>query len=262
LDRELYKGVVPNAIWIDTFLYWRRERFIKVHLMDVEYITFVGTIILQTLIFALSGWWADRVKNGGEFNPYKLLITLLYAIIVAVIIIASGIVDVTSIGSFLENPSVILEPVWFEYLMIYTGMMYFFNKFVDPYLSKTQTYQKVVRAGQNFSPGFTVTPVFPEIKSGESVSLLMEASPHSGENEVIDYAVDWSDGSKATVGQFVGGFARVNHVYVFSADSHYTGKTYYPLFMIRTKTGMVKSYNTEYTGRCCAVGVSANGIPT
>jgi hypothetical protein len=225
--------------------------------MDVEYISLVVTILLQTLVFAFSGYWADRVKNGGEFNPYKLLITLLYAVVVAAIIVASGIIDVSTVGSFLENPAVILEPVWIQYMFVYTGMMYFFNKYIDPYLSKTQLYQKVIRTGERFEPGFTVTPTFPEGKSPFTVSLLMEASPHSGDNEVIDYLVDWMDGSKATVGQFIGGFARVTHTYTYSGDPHYTGHTYYPLFIIKTKQGVIREYNTESKGRCCGVGVAA-----
>jgi hypothetical protein len=136
-------------------------------------------------------------------------------------------------------------------------MMYFVNKYIDPLVTKTNLYKKLASVGQGFSPGFTVTPTFPGGVSPFTVSLLMEASPHSGENEIVEYMVDWNDGSMGDTGQFIGGFARIKHMYTYEKTGKYTGHTYYPLFIIKSKNGYIKEYNTEYTGRCCAVGVSA-----
>lgn len=222
--------------------------------MDYNYVAFVGTIILQTLIFGLSGYWADRIKNGGEFQPYKLVITLVYATFVAIIVVTSGIVDVTTLSDFMADPTVILTPVWIQYMFVYTGLMYFVNKYIDPIVAKTNLYQSFA---DYFSTGFTVKPTFPEGKSPYTVTLNMEASPHSGENEVTDYFIDWNDGTQGVNGKFEKGFATPSHTYNFVATAHYTGHTYYPFFMTRNKRGIIKEYNTEKTGRCCAVGVSA-----
>jgi hypothetical protein len=224
--------------------------------MDVEFITLVSAILLQTLIFGISGYIADKVKNGGEFQLYKLVITFIYATIVAVIVVNSGIVDMISLGDFLKDPTAILSPVWMQYMFVYTGIMYFVNKYVDPFVAKTRPYQALARWGQNFSPGFTVTPAFVDGTSPFPVSLLMEASPHYGDNEVIEYYVDWMDGGGGMHGTFNKGFARVEHTYVFEKTPKYTGHTFYPFFMIKTKQGDMKEFNTEL-GRCCAIGVAA-----
>jgi hypothetical protein len=219
-----------------------------------EFAFLMGTILLETFIFGISGYFSNYIEKGEKLNPFKVLVTLIYSTVIGIILYMSGTVDMTTLGAFINDPSVIITPAWQLYAGFYGFLMYLANKYVDPIVSKTSFYQTLA---SYFSTGFTVKPTFPTGISPFTVTLDMEVSPHYGDNEVNEFFIDWMDGDIGMVGSFKEGFASVSHTYFFEKTPKYTGHTFYPMFITKNKKGVIKEYNTDYTGRCCAVTVSA-----
>lgn len=103
--------------------------------METEFIFLVGAVILQCLTFGIAGYVKAKIESNEPFNWIKLGVTLIYSVTVAGIVISAKIVDINTLGSFIENPSVILNPIWIQYFFIFTGIQYAINKLLDPVLS-------------------------------------------------------------------------------------------------------------------------------
>lgn len=107
-----------------------------------------------------------------------------------------------------------------------------------------------------FELGFTVLPAFNEGQSPYVAKLAISASPQWGEHEVKTVTIDWDDGKCETF-PLSQGSAFVTHTYVYVAERQYTGHTFYPKFTLQSIDGITKVLNTEKTGRCCSIWVTA-----
>jgi hypothetical protein len=109
-------------------------------------------------------------------------------------------------------------------------------------------------AASVFNPGFTVTPVQTNIKSGGAAILQIQTG-----TATKTLIVDPLDGSGPQNVPLVAGAATFNHVYTFVATQHYTGHTFFPKFTIMDAAGDTLTFNDVANGQgaCCWVIVSA-----
>lgn len=103
--------------------------------MDVNYIVLLFVAIVLGLAYGLIGYFADRVKNGGELDIPKLIATIVYSIIVGVIAVQTGAIDLTKIADW----QTIFSPVWTMYLGIYLGILYVVQKILGTFVSAATT---------------------------------------------------------------------------------------------------------------------------
>lgn len=100
--------------------------------MDTNYLMLVIMIIIEAIAFGLGGFLKTWIESKQPWDWAKFVSTIIYSLVVAVIIIQSGLVDLTKVTDW----SAILNPVWMQYMTIYTliyaGAMYFFTKIVVP----------------------------------------------------------------------------------------------------------------------------------
>lgn len=104
--------------------------------MDTNYLMLVIMIIIEAIAFGLGGFLKTWIESKQQWDWAKFVSTIIYSLVVAVIIIQSGLVDLTKVTDW----SAILNPVWMQYMTIYTliyaGAMYFFTKIVVPVAQK------------------------------------------------------------------------------------------------------------------------------
>lgn len=98
-----------------------------------------------------------------------------------------------------------------------------------------------------WEPGFTATPSFSVGKSPFTQTFhLTSGGPASDHPGTIGYEIDWMDGLPKQYVPAVNGFAQVSHTYVYAqGGSQYTGKSFYPEFVLVSSDGSRKSFNTE-----------------
>jgi hypothetical protein len=104
--------------------------------------------------------------------------------------------------------------------------------------------------------GFTVLPTYLEGKSPYLAAFKVVCS-QSVESVVIDFL----DGTVPSLfkliaeGEYM--VANINHQYIYVAEGKYTGHTFYPKITVNGKNGRTQEFNTETTGRCLSILVSA-----
>jgi PKD repeat protein len=85
--------------------------------------------------------------------------------------------------------------------------------------------------------GIQITPVKSEGTSPFPVTFHLSASPVSGDNEAIEWCMDFGDGSNRQSGTFTNGLATVSHTYVYNFDGTYQSKQFYPIVTVTTRAG-------------------------
>lgn len=108
-----------------------------------------------------------------------------------------------------------------------------------------------------WSIGFTATPVFSVIKSGQSVTFHLFVGHDANLVDVPNVAIDWMDGSPIQVVKMIDNFAQVTHTFNYSqGSSQYTGHSFYPEFTLMAADGSTAVFNVE--GKMLEVEVQSN----
>jgi hypothetical protein len=107
----------------------------------INYIVLIAVAIVMALAYGIVGFFANKVTTGESFSASKFLATVVYSIIVGVIAVQSGLISLDTVG----NWQTIFSPMWTQYVLIYTGLLYFFQTFVvkavAQFTSKTTIYK-------------------------------------------------------------------------------------------------------------------------
>jgi len=106
--------------------------------------------------------------------------------------------------------------------------------------------------------GLYMMPAYEHGYSPLSVALEIHCSPGYGIHEVIEYAINFGDGSEIVKGTFdkpaFDGIkiATVPHTFIYSKAplSKYTGRTFYPDVTVKSRSGAVKSLNQRGRKAC------------
>lgn len=93
--------------------------------MDVNFLVLIVVAIIVSIAYGVPGIFASIV-GGKKFELNKFLATVLYAIVVALIGVFTGVVSLTNISMDIFNP------IWYEYI----GVLYIFQKVVDAILER------------------------------------------------------------------------------------------------------------------------------
>lgn len=207
---------------------------------------------------AYGGWNYITKTDPGSLEIKRLIASMLFGLgigfVAAYTVITTGVVP-TSNDWWLMVGSM---------FVLYSGFQVYVNRFVDYIWERYYGKKFMGKASFSlpFEPGFMVTPAFPEGKSPFIVALDVTVSPSKGDHQVTQVIVDWGDETPAMSYVPDGGKLLIGHAYVYNQamSPKYTGHTFYPRFTLRTKDGIIKTFNTKSTGRCCAVGVEAGDV--
>jgi hypothetical protein len=110
--------------------------------MDVNYVLLLFVAIIMALAYGIIGYFSARMSTGDPWSWSKFAATIVYSVVVGFFAVQTGVITLENIA----NWQAILSPVWTEYILIYTGLLYVFSKFVVPavqqFTSKTVIYPK------------------------------------------------------------------------------------------------------------------------
>jgi energy-converting hydrogenase Eha subunit A len=91
----------------------------------VHFLVLLVTAVIVAIAYGIPGLFAAKLA-GKPFELNRFIATVLYAVVVAVIGVLTGIVTLTNISLS------IFDPIWYEYI----GVLYVFQKFVDAILDR------------------------------------------------------------------------------------------------------------------------------
>ena len=113
--------------------------------MDVNYILLLFVAIVMALAYGILGYFSARMSSGETWNWPKFFATVVYSIVVGFLAVQVGAINLENIA----NWQTIFSPIWAEYLLIYTGLLYVFQKIVpavwDKVANRTYFYPKVMK---------------------------------------------------------------------------------------------------------------------
>lgn len=113
--------------------------------MDVNYILLLFVAIVMALAYGILGYFSARMSSGEAWNWPKFFATVVYSVIVGFFAVQTGVISLETIA----NWQTIFSPVWAEYLLIYTGLLYVFQKIIptvwDKVANRTYFYPKVMK---------------------------------------------------------------------------------------------------------------------
>lgn len=213
-------------------------------------------IAVATAIYIAVGYYFKGLKNGESFEIVKCLETVVLVVIMAITGLLSGVV-VTA--DYLNGLLGALGSTPVSVPIIISAIIALIDQFIKnggkvvavvasaPSVTVPAEIKEVIKdlgvALYLVSPATNGWVSHIDVKSGKEVSFVIDAEPHSGDNEVTDYRMDFGDGSGITAGKLIGGRAVVKHIYTYiqTPIDQDTGKSHFPIVTVTTKMGVSES---------------------
>jgi hypothetical protein len=101
-------------------------------MVDVNFLVLIISAIIVALAYGILGLFAAKVTTGESFDLAKFLATVVYSIVIGVIATLTGVINFDTIA----NWQALFSPIWTQYILIYMGLLYGFQKLVVPVASR------------------------------------------------------------------------------------------------------------------------------
>jgi hypothetical protein len=116
--------------------------------MDVNYILLLFVAIIMALAYGLLGYFSARMSTGEPWSWSKFAATIVYSFVVGFFAVQTGVITLENIA----NWQTIFSPLWAEYVLIYTGLLYVFSKFVVPAIQQVTSKTVIFPKAEGIDP--------------------------------------------------------------------------------------------------------------
>ena len=107
--------------------------------MDVNYVLLLFVAIIMALAYGILGFFAARMSSGEAWSWPKFAATTVYSVVVEFLAVQLGVLNLENVA----NWQAIFTPLWAEYMLVYTGLLYAFQKISVPVVTRAMTTYKV-----------------------------------------------------------------------------------------------------------------------
>jgi len=116
--------------------------------MDVNYVMLIIMSVVFSLGYGIAGYIKAAIETGEPWKTAKFAATAIYSIIIGILMVYFGIITPDTIANF----TALVPAVWATYIILYTFLLYFFEKILLPVVSTLLTKTTIYRAVTTVDP--------------------------------------------------------------------------------------------------------------